>query len=75
MPDASSFNAELRIWKRLWANHESKPDSLASTINHPECNNLMFPNLTTVFSILLVTAVTSATVERSNSTHCKESLS
>ena len=68
MPDANSFPAELRLWKRQWKNEERKPESLTSVLNHPECKQAIFPNIVTVFSILLVTAVTSATVERANST-------
>ena len=38
------------------------------TETHPECRIQLFGNIVTILNILLVTAVTSATVERSNST-------
>ena len=56
------------MWKRLWEHQIVKPDTLNKTLSHSELNPSMFPNIHRIISILLVTAVTSCTVERSNST-------
>lgn len=65
LPDASSFDQELRLWKRKWEGVEERPSTLTSTLK--TVNDLQFPNVTNILRIILLQPATSASVERANS--------
>jgi hypothetical protein len=66
LPSPESFRQELRIWKALW-NKSDKPDNITSTITDPSACWIMFPNITKILNLLLLTSVTSSATERANS--------
>ena len=67
LPSAQTVKQELRFWKGHWATEKGKPGTVSETLCHPSCSMRRFPNICTILHVLLVTAVTSAGVERSNS--------
>ena len=52
------------MWKCQWAQVANKPDTLIAAVS--EMNPELFPNISTIFRILLVQPVTAAGVARSN---------
>ena len=67
LPSPESFRQELCIWKALWNNKPDKPDNITSTITDPRACSTMFPNITKILNLLLLTSVTSSSTERANS--------
>ncbi|XP_078585777.1 52 kDa repressor of the inhibitor of the protein kinase-like [Branchiostoma floridae x Branchiostoma japonicum] len=69
LPSPFSFHQELRLWKAQWKDTpvKLKPTSLPSTLSHPYSNPGVYPNVCAMLHILMLTPVTSAGVERSNS--------
>lgn len=65
MPDQSSFLQEL--WKQMWSHQTDQPDTLSQTLLDDRTCRTMFPNITKVIHLLLLTSVTSSSVERANS--------
>lgn len=65
MPSAKTFDQEVRLWKREWENRHNKPSSVVATLD--EINANLFPNIATIFRLLLLQPATSASVERANS--------
>jgi len=65
MPSRSCFKQELRIWRKFWGGVTDKPDTLADTLR--QTNKINYPNIYTILSLMLLTPVTSAGVERANS--------
>lgn len=65
MPDQSSFLQEL--WKQMWSHQTDQPDTLSKTLLDDRTCRTMFPNITKVIHLLLLTSVTSSSVERANS--------
>ena len=51
----------------MWNNSPIKPNSLVTTIADRNASPTMFPNITTIIKLLLLTSVTSSGVERANS--------
>ena len=66
LPSLSTFQQELKLWKRCLTNENNKRRSLSQVISVISENQIrkIFPR---VFEALLVTPATSASVERSNS--------
>ena len=64
----STFQQELKLWKRYWATENDKPKSLSQTVSPISEKQIekMFPNVMRVFEMLLVIPAC-ASVERSNS--------
>ena len=56
LPSPESFRQELRIWKALWNNKPHKPDNITSTITDPRACSTMFPNITKILNLLLLTS-------------------
>ena len=48
----------------MWNNSPIKPNSLVTTIADRNASPTMFPNITTIIKLLLLTSVTSSEVER-----------
>ena len=65
LPSLKSFEQELRLWKLSWIDVATKPDSLVSTL--AEMNPKRFPNISSIFRLMLLQPATSASVERANS--------
>lgn len=65
LPQPDTFTQELGLWKRKWCNTTVKPENIADTLS--ETCKLMYPNIFTILLLLSLTSVTSASVERSNS--------
>jgi hypothetical protein len=67
MPEPASFFQELNLWRRLWIEVMDKPDSIEATLLDDKTCHLMYPNITKIRYLLLLTSVTSSSVERANS--------
>ncbi|WAR11859.1 hypothetical protein MAR_026039 [Mya arenaria] len=65
MPQPEKFQQELQLWKRTWGNKEEKPGTITETLS--ETCNFMYPNIIKNPTLMMLTSVTSASVERSNS--------
>ncbi|KAG1714588.1 repressor of the inhibitor of the protein kinase [Nymphon striatum] len=65
MPQPETFQQELRLWKLTWRNKSKKPATITETLS--ETCNLMYPNIFKILTLVQLTSVTSANVERSNS--------
>ena len=68
LPDDSSFVAELERWRKKWEGvpPESLPTSMKDLLSL-HLNSLSYPNLSRIFHLLMIIPVTSANVERANS--------
>lgn len=69
LPSASAFQQEVRLWCRYWESESNLPSSLSETLKIVKSRNVhqLYPNIVTIFRILLTFSATSASVERSNS--------
>lgn len=66
LPEPDIFLQEVRLWIRKWnAITIDVPETLSQVLS--VTNEMMFPNIITIFRILTIIPVTSATVERGNS--------
>ena len=54
----------------MWEQETHLPDTISDTLAHPRYCRQMFPNITTIFHLLLLTSVTASGVEQANSTLC-----
>ena len=68
MPHPTNFNQQIQLWKCYWSTEKTQVDAITSTLEHllEKKISQMFPNITSILTILLTTALTSATVERAN---------
>ena len=64
LPFPQAFHQEIALWKTMWNNSPIKPNSLVTTIADRNASPTMFPNITTIIKLLLLTSVTSSGVER-----------
>ena len=67
LPSPSSLPQEIQLWKVLWRNQDNKTDDISSTLCDSRFCSVMFPNISKILNLLLLTSVTSSGVERSNS--------
>ena len=67
LPSPSSFNQEIRRWKMLWSNIEHSPSTLVDTLGSNHYVPRSYLNIATIFHVLSVTPVTTASTERANS--------
>ena len=67
LPLPSTFDQELNLWRRQWNTQVEKPKDLSDTLTDSRVCTLMYPNITKILHLLLLTSVTSSTVERANS--------
>lgn len=67
LPMSNTFDQELALWRRLWNTQSDKPQHLAATLQDSRSCPLMYPNITKILNLLLLTSVTSSGVERANS--------
>ena len=73
LPSSSvDFKQELRLWQRYWSSrgqNQKMPSTVSDTLQHINAQGiqLLYPNITSIFGILLTFSATSASVERSNS--------
>ena len=65
LPCVQSIEQEILMWKMRWQSIDKKPDTIQRTLE--EMNEHLYPNIATILRILLLIPVTSASVERSNS--------
>lgn len=65
LPDPGTFDQEILRWVSKWKNSDASPQSLSDTFS--ATNPLLYPNIYCILHILLVAPVTSASVERANS--------
>ena len=70
IPSPSTFSQEITIWKTMWGRFSDteKPSTLVETMNNKIVCETVFPNITKILFILLLSSVTSSGVERANST-------
>ncbi|WAR05159.1 hypothetical protein MAR_020528 [Mya arenaria] len=64
MPQPETFQQQLKLWKRTWGNKDEKPGTITETLS--ETCNFMYPNIMKILTLMMLTSVTSARVERSN---------
>jgi hypothetical protein len=67
LEEQSSFHQEVSLWEHMWRQEGNQPQTISATLSHPKTCPLMFPNITKILHLLLMTSVTSAEVERGNS--------
>lgn len=67
LPMASSFQQEYNLWQRQWSSQTDKPNNIKDTLVDSRVCPLLFPNITKVLNLLLLTSVTASSVERANS--------
>jgi hypothetical protein len=67
LPSPDSFHQELKLWQQMWRNADSTPSTLSDTLADSRSCRIMYPNITTIIHILLLTSVTACSVERANS--------
>ena len=67
LPFADSFPQELKLWQKMWRNADERPNSLSATLADSKSCRIMYPNITKILHLLLLTSVTSCSVERANS--------
>lgn len=65
MPQPDAFHQELELWKRAW-NSTDMPSTITAPLER-SCR-IMYPNIMKILTLILLTSVTAASVERSNST-------
>ena len=63
----TSFEQEATLWKTHWTRSKEKPGTIAETLHHPSSCIQMFPNVIKVLKLFLLTSISGASVERSNS--------
>jgi hypothetical protein len=68
LPDADSYVAEVDLWRKKWSGQSQKPPPATLKEAIKEANPLLFPNISCILRLLLIIPVTSANVERANST-------
>ena len=68
MPSPVSFE-QVRLWRRQWRDcpQKDKPAALQATLEHKACSAKVYPNIHSIVHHLLMSPVTSAGVERANS--------
>ena len=62
IPASTSYNQDIRLWKRFWESEDTKPATLTETLARMSPNQC--PNIT---RLLLIQSATSSTTERANS--------
>ena len=67
LPDQHNLPADLRLWKERWKAAAECPSTLEDTLAAIAEQEVVYPNITQVLKLLLVTPVTTALVERANS--------
>ena len=55
------------MWKTNWTRNKGKPGTITETLHHPSSCIQMLPNFIKVLQLFLLTSITEAFVERSNS--------
>ena len=71
LPSRSTFQQEVKLWKCLWESDAERqvasdlPQTISETLVIATAQR--FPNINTILTVLLVLPVTTATVERGNS--------
>ena len=63
LPSPSSFNKEIRRWKMLWSNIEHSLSTLVDTLGSNHYVPRSYLNIATIFHVLSVTPVTTASTE------------
>lgn len=69
LPSPDSFQQELKLWQHMWGNIAvgERPNTLSDALADSKSCRIMYPNVTKIIHLLLLTSVTSCTVERANS--------
>ena len=67
LPSPDTLRQEVVTWRTMWKSQQMKPATLAGTISDSRACATMYPNITTIINLLLLTSVTSSGVERANS--------
>ena len=69
LPSPDSFQQELKLWQHMWGNVAvgARPNTLSDTLADSKSCRIMYPNVTKIIHLFLLTSVTSCTVERANS--------
>ena len=63
----ASFEQVATVWKTHWTRSKEKPGTIAETLHHPLSCMQMFPNVINVLQLFLLTSISKASVEQSNS--------
>ncbi|XP_006817510.1 52 kDa repressor of the inhibitor of the protein kinase-like [Saccoglossus kowalevskii] len=72
LPSPDEFKQELRLWRRYWTpekDADELPTTLSGTLKKLKVDGVekLYPNIITIFRMVLTFSATSATVERTNS--------
>ena len=69
LPSPATFHQEVKLWQRMWQSKiaEDRPTTLSETLSDSSACPLVYPNITKILHLLLITSVTSCGVERANS--------
>ena len=60
LPLPSIFDQELNLWRRQWNTQVEKPKDLSDTFTDSRVCTLMYPNITKILHLLLLTSVMSS---------------
>ena len=63
LPLPSTFDQELNLWRRQWYTQVEKPKDLSDNLTDSRVCTVMYPKITKILHLLLLTSVTSSTVE------------
>ena len=66
IPSPDSLEQELSLWGYMWRSQADKPSALAETLADRRACPLMYPNITKIIHLLLLTSLTASGVERAN---------
>lgn len=69
LPSSVDFKQELALWRRFWSSRNELPSTVSDTLEKISADGvqLLYPNITSIFGIVLTFSATSASVERTNS--------
>ena len=71
LPDKYSVQQEIMLWKNLWATEKARnvdlPSTIVDTLKSAHLSQTSYPNIFTIINVAALTSVTSAGVERANS--------
>ena len=67
LPFRTSLRQEIRLWRQLWGKATYLPTGISETLTSDCVSYTSYPNICTILHILMLTAATSAGVERANS--------
>lgn len=68
LPSPNIFPQEVKLWKRQWSSvGVDMSDCISSVLSDKRSSILLYPNVTKILFLILLTSITSSGVERANS--------